>query len=57
MNPVKIDTAAMPKIEVRLLCSTLLEQIKAFYEVPENQAAFEAWQRAEDAKRDEEGRA
>lgn len=57
MNPVKIDTAAMPKIEVRLLCSTFLEQIKAFYEVPENQAAFEAWQRAENAKRDEEGRA
>ena len=40
MNPVKIDTAAMPKIEIRLLCSTFLEQIKAFYA-----AAFEAWKK------------
>lgn len=45
MNGVKIDTAAMPKIEVRLLCSTLLEQVKAFYEDPQNAAAFEAWKK------------
>lgn len=45
MDPVKIDTAAMPKIEIRLLCSTFLEQIKAFYEDPENAAAFEAWKK------------
>ena len=45
MDPVKIDTAAMPKIEVRLLSSTFLEQIKAFYEDPENAAAFEAWKK------------
>ena len=38
MDPVKIDTAAMPKIEIRLLCSTFLEQIKAFYDDPENAA-------------------
>ena len=38
MDPVKIDTAAMPKIEIRLLCSTFLEQIKAFYEAPEHAA-------------------
>ena len=45
MDPVKIDTAAMPKIEIRLLCSTFLEQIKAFYEDTENAAAFEAWKK------------
>lgn len=48
MNPVKIDTAAMPKIEARLLCSTFLEQVKAFYEDPKNAAAFEAWQKAQE---------
>lgn len=48
MNGVKIDTAAMPKIEVRLLCSTFLEQVKAFYEDPKNQAAFEAWKQEQE---------
>ena len=45
MNPVKIDTAAMPKIEIKLLCSTFLEQIKAFYQDPENVAALETWKK------------
>lgn len=45
MNPVKINTAAMPRIEIKLLCSTFLEQIKAFYQDPENVAAFEAWKK------------
>ena len=48
MNPVKIDTAAMPKIEIKLLCSTFLEQVEAFYEDPENMAAFEAWKKAQE---------
>lgn len=46
MDPVKINTAAMPKVEVKLLCSTFLEQVKAFYEDPQNVAAFEAWRKA-----------
>ena len=33
MKPVKIDTTAIPKVEVKLLCSTFLEAIRAFYEV------------------------
>ena len=47
MNPVKIDPAAMPKIEVKVLCSTILEAVEAFYKDPKNLAAFEAWQKAQ----------
>lgn len=46
MNPVKIDMAAMPKIEVKVLCSTILEAVEAFYKDPKNLAAFEAWRNA-----------
>lgn len=46
MKPVKIDTAAIPKIEVKLLCSTFLEAVRTFYEDPQNLADFEAWQKA-----------
>lgn len=45
MNPVKIDTEAMPKIEVKVLCSTILEAVEAFYKDPKNLAAFETWQK------------
>ncbi len=47
MDPVKIDTVAMPKIEVKVLCSTILEAVEAFYKDPKNLAAFEAWQKAQ----------
>lgn len=46
MNPVKINTQAIPKIEVNLLCSTFLEAVQAFYEDPQNAAEFEAWRKA-----------
>lgn len=46
MKPVKIDTTAIPKVEVKLLCSTFLEAVQAFYEDPQNLADFEAWQKA-----------
>ena len=42
----KIDTAQMPKIEVKLLCSTFLEAVQAFYDDPQNRAEFEAWMKA-----------
>lgn len=45
MNPVKINTKAIPKIEVKLLCSTFLDAVQAFYEDPQNVADFEAWQK------------
>lgn len=43
MTPVKIDTAAIPKVEVNLLCRTFLEAIEGFYKDPKNIAEFEAW--------------
>ena len=46
MKPVKIDTQAIPKVEVKLLCNTILEAVQAFYKDPQNVAAFEAWQKA-----------
>lgn len=49
MKPVKIDTAAIPKVEVKLLCSTFLEAVQAFYKDPQNLADFEAWQKARTA--------
>ena len=38
MEPVKIDTTAIPKIEVNLLCGTFLKAIEAFYKDPKNRA-------------------
>lgn len=40
---VKINTKAMPSIEVKLLCSALTEAMDKFYADPENQRRFEAW--------------
>ena len=47
---VKINTEAIPKVEVKLLCSTFLEAVLAFYKDPQNMAAFEAWQKAKAAE-------
>lgn len=46
MKPVKIDTAAIPRIEVKILCGTFLEAVQAFYQDPQNLADFEAWRKA-----------
>lgn len=46
MNTVKIDVQKMPRIEVKLLCRTLLESAEAFYRDPANMAEFEAWKKA-----------
>lgn len=43
MEHIKINIAAIPKIEVKLLCAAFLEDIKRFYEDPVNNAAFEKW--------------
>lgn len=51
MNTIKILPETIPKIQVKLLCSTVLEAVQAFYKDPKNQAAFEAWKKGQ---RDEE---
>lgn len=43
-NPVRIDAGSTPKVELRLLCATVLEAVKRFYDDPENIKNFEAWQ-------------
>ncbi len=38
-----IDTKKIPAAEVRVLCSTLLDAVKRFYDDPENRRQYEAW--------------
>lgn len=33
-HPVKIDFKAIPKVEMRVLCSTILEAVERFYKDP-----------------------
>lgn len=40
---IQIDPKAIPCVEQKILCATLLEAVLRFYEHPENQAAFERW--------------
>ncbi len=39
----KIDVSAIPDVELRLLCSTLLDAVKRFYDDPRNVAMYEEW--------------
>jgi len=43
---VHIDTSQIPAIEARILSSTILKAVQAFYEDPENVLRFEAWRAA-----------
>lgn len=57
-QPVKIDTSAIPKVEVRLLCKTFLDAVKAFYKDPKNLAGFEEWrkEREKEAGKQQDGK-
>ena len=35
--------APIPAADMRVLCATLLDAVRRFYEDPENQRQFEAW--------------
>ena len=52
MSNVRIDCAQIPRIEVKILCHTLVSSAERFYDDPENRRRFEEWQR----KRMEEGK-
>ena len=39
-----VNWKEIPKIEMKLLCATILDAVIRFYEEPENMAAFEKWQ-------------
>lgn len=40
---IKTDASAIPATDLRLLCSTLLDAVKRFYEGPQNVAMYEKW--------------
>lgn len=42
---VKINPELIPKIEMHLLCKSLLEAAQRFYADPGNLKAFEEWQK------------
>lgn len=44
LEPVKIDLNKVPPAEMRVLCETLLEAAKRFYDDPENRRKYEEWQ-------------
>lgn len=41
----KICPELVPAAEMRNLCRDIMAGVKSFFEVPENQAAFEEWKR------------
>ena len=51
MSQIKIDTAQIPGIEMKILCTTLVERMKIFYDDPENVRRFEEWKKNRDALR------
>lgn len=45
-TPIHIDISQIPKIEMDLLCATILEAAQKFYEDPENRRRFEEWKKS-----------
>lgn len=43
MDKIKINTCAIPDLELKILSSTLLDAVQKFYSEPENVRKFEAW--------------
>ncbi len=43
VSDVRIDPKEIPKIEMKLLCATILDAVIRFYKEPENMAAFQKW--------------
>lgn len=43
LKSVKIDLNKVPTAEMRVLCETLLEAVKRFYDDPENRRQYEEW--------------
>ena len=44
VSDVRIDPKEIPNMEMKLLCTTILDAVIRFYEEPENMTAFERWQ-------------
>lgn len=41
----ELDISSVPKADIDVYVSYVFKMIKDFYEIPENQAAFEKWQK------------
>ncbi len=50
MAHVKICPTSIPAVESRVLCATVLDSVKTFYQNPENQRQFEKWKREKEEK-------
>ena len=45
---MRIDVSAISKSDTRIVCAAVLNDVKRFYDVPENRARFEAWKREQE---------
>ena len=51
---VRIRPETIPRIEAKILCSTILDSVIDFYKNPKNEAAFEEWMAKRNKKSEEE---
>ena len=51
MAHVKICPDKIPAVELRVLCATVLDAVKVFYQDPENQRQFEEWKKEKEVKK------
>ena len=45
-NTIRVIPEAIPPMERRILCATILEAALRFFRAPENEAAFRRWREA-----------
>lgn len=54
VTTVRIQPETIPRIEAKILSSTILESVIDFYKDPKNEAAFEEWMVQRNTKSEEE---
>ncbi len=42
-KPIRVIPEAIPSVERKILCATILDAVIRFYKDPDNTAAFERW--------------
>lgn len=51
MASVKICPSLIPAVELRVLCDTILDSAKRYFENPDNQRQFEEWKRKKEEQK------
>ena len=51
MQPVRINTAAIPKIELRIFCATIADLAERLMADPKCRAEYEQWKKERDEQR------